>query len=306
VPFRGVLPPLVTPFRGDGALDLASFEANVESLAAHDLAGFLVLGSNGEAASLDEGEKLALVAAARRRAAGRFLLVGTGMESTRATAALTRKAADLGADAVLVLTPHYYKGRMTPEALRRHFEAVADASPVPVYLYSVPAFTGLPWPPGLAPDLAAHPRIAGMKESSGDIGLMGRLVASVPRGFEVACGNAPVFYPALCVGAAGGILAVANCAPRAAIALHRAYLAGDHAGARRIQDALTPLAVAVTTVHGVAGLKLAMGLAGLRGGEVRAPLLPAARSILEEIRPLLERAEQAGLPPQAEPPIREG
>jgi 4-hydroxy-2-oxoglutarate aldolase len=290
---RGVIPPLVTPFRADGALDLASFEANLESLAAHDLAGFLVLGSNGEAASLDEGEKLALVAASRRLLPGRFLLVGTGMESTRGTAALTRKAADAGADAVLVLTPSYYKPRMTAEALRLHFEAVADASPVPVYLYSVPAFTGLPWPPGLAPALAAHPRVAGMKESSGDIALMGRLVASVPASFEVTCGNAPVFYPALCVGATGGVLAVANCAPRPTIALHRAFLAGDHARARRIQEALTPLAAAVTANYGVAGLKLAMDLAGLRGGQVRSPLLPARPAALDELRPLLERANQA-------------
>jgi len=293
VSLRGVIPPLVTPFRADGALDVPAFEANVESLAAHPLAGFLVLGSNGEAASLDEEEKLALVAAARRRAPGRFLLVGTGTESTRGTVALTRRAAGLGADAVLVLTPHFYKNRMTADALRAHFEAVADASPVPVYLYSVPAFTGLAWPPGLAPALAAHPRVAGMKDSSGDIALMGRLVASVPPAFEVACGNAPVFYPALCVGAAGGVLAVANCAPRPAIALFEAFRAGDHARARRLQEALTPLAAAVTVTHGVAGLKRAMGLAGLQGGEVRSPLLPAPLSVLDEIRPLLERADAA-------------
>ncbi len=290
---RGVIPPLVTPFRADGALDLRAFEANVETLAAHDLAGFLVLGSNGEAASLDEEEKVSLVAAARRRAPGRFLLVGTGTESTRGTVALTRRCADLGADAVLVLTPHFYKSRMTADALRAHFEAVADASPVPVYLYSVPAFTGLPWPPGLAPALAGHPRIAGMKESSGDVGLLGRVVSSVPAAFQVACGNALVFYPALCVGAAGGVLAVANCAPRPSIALYEAFRAGDHARARRLQEALTPLAAAVTTTHGVAGLKRTMGLAGLQGGEVRAPLLPVPASVLDEIRPLLEKAEQA-------------
>jgi 4-hydroxy-2-oxoglutarate aldolase len=293
VSLRGVIPPLVTPFRADGALDLAAFEANLESLLAHDLSGFLVLGSNGEAASLDEEEKLALVAASRRLLPGRFLLVGTGMESTRATVALTRKAALAGADAVLVLTPSYYKARMTAESLGRHFEAVADASPVPVYLYSVPAFTGIPWPPGLAAALAAHPRVAGMKESSGDVALLARLVASVPVSFEVACGNAPVFYPALCVGASGGVLAVANCAPRPAIALHRAFLAGDHARARRLQEALTPLAAAVTSGHGVAGLKIAMGLAGLRGGHVRAPLLPAPPAFLDELRPLLEAAESA-------------
>ena len=290
---RGVIPPLVTPFRADGGLDLAAFEANLESLAAHDLAGFLVLGSNGEAASLDAEEKLSLVAVARRVVPGRFLLVGTGMESTRATVALTRRAADLGADAVLVLTPHYYKNRMSEEALRRHYESVGDASPVPVYLSSVPAFTGLPWPPGLAPALAAHPRIAGMKESSGDVGLLARIVSSVPARFEVACGNALVFYPALCAGASGGVLAVANCVPRAAAALYRAFVAGDHVRARLLQEALLPLAAAVATSHGVAGLKLVMDLAGLRGGDVRSPLLPASESAREELRPLLARAEAA-------------
>ncbi len=290
MPLRGVVPPLVTPVRGDGALDLAAFEANAEALAAHPLAGFLVLGSNGEAARLEPAEKLALGAAARRRLPGRFLLVGTGLESTRATAALTRQVAERGADAVLVLTPHYYKSRMTPEALRAHFEAVAGASPVPVYLYSVPAFTGLAWPASLTPALAAHPRIAGIKESSGDVGLLSRMVASTPAGFEVSCGNAPVFYPALCAGAVGAVLAVANCVPRATVELFRAFECGDHARARRIQEALTPLAVAIAGGHGVAGLKRAMDAVGLRGGSVRAPLLPVPPSVVDEIKPLLERA----------------
>jgi 4-hydroxy-2-oxoglutarate aldolase len=293
VSLRGVIPPLVTPFHADGGLDLESFSASLEALALHDFAGFLVLGSNGEAASLDEDEKLLLVAAARRAVPGRFLLAGTGLESTRGTIALTRKAADLGADAVLVLTPCYYKSRMSVDALRRHYEAVADASSVPVYIYSVPAFTGLPWPAGLAETLAEHPRVRGIKESSGDVALIARLVASVPDSFEVACGNAPVFYPALCLGAVGGVLAVANCAPRATLRLFQAVGAGDHETARRVQDALAPLATAVTATHGVAGLKLAMGLVGLRGGTVRAPLLPAAPSLLDEMRPLLEAVEAA-------------
>ena len=287
---RGVVPPLVTPFRADGTIDLAAFEANIESLAGSGLAGFLVLGSNGEAAGLEDGEKLELIAAARRLTPGRFLLVGTGTESTRGTVALTRKAADRGADAALVLTPHFYRGRMTSEALLRYFEAVADASPIPVYLYSVPAFTGLPWPSGLAPALSGHPRIAGMKESSGDIGLLGRIIASVPPSFEVLCGNAPVFYPALCVGAQAGILAVANCAPGVVLALYEAFVAGEHVRARRLQEALTPLAVAVTSTWGVAGLKAAMDLAGLRGGDVRGPLMPAPEAARKEIGPLLDAA----------------
>lgn len=289
---RGVIPPLVTPFHADGGLDLEAFSGSLEALAAHDFAGFLALGSTGEASSLDEDEKLLLVAAARRTVPGRFLLVGTGLESTRATVAFTRKVIDLGADAVLVLTPCYYKNRMTVEALRRHFEAVADASSVPVYLYSVPAFTGLPWPADVTPALAAHPRIRGIKESSGDINLFARITASVPNGFEVACGNAAVIYPALCLGAAGGVLGVSNCSPKATLALYKAFCGGDHEKARRIQRALLPL-VSVAVTHGVAGLKLAMSLAGMRGGTVRAPLLPAAPGLVEEIRPLLAALEAA-------------
>jgi len=290
---RGILPPLVTPFRADGALDLASFEANLESYGPEDLAGYVVLGSNGEAASLEEDEKLSLLRAARRRSGSRLVIAGTGLESTRSTIALTRKAADTGADAALVLTPSCFKSQMTVEALRRHYEAVAEASPLPVLLYSFPAVTGLAFAPALAPAVAGHPRIVGMKESSGDVGLLGRILSSVPPSFVVACGSAPVFYPSLCLGAAAGILAVANCAPRPAAALYRAFAAGDHARARRIQEALTPLAVAVTATHGVAGLKAAVDLSGRRGGSVRAPLLPLAPAVHEELRRLLDAAESA-------------
>jgi 4-hydroxy-2-oxoglutarate aldolase len=290
---RGILPPLTTPFREDGALDLAAFEANLEIYATQDLGGVLVLGSNGEAQVLEETETLALERAARARVPDRTVLVGTGLESTRATIALTRKVADLGADAVLVLTPHYYKSQMTPAVLRAHFEAVADASSIPVLLYSVPAFTGITWPAGLAAELAKHPLIRGMKESSGDVGLLGRLVATVPPRFHVICGNAPVIYPALCVGAVAGILAAACCAPRPATALYQAFQDGDHARARRLQDAIAPLATAVTATHGVAGLKAAMDLAGFRGGPVRAPLVPLKPEVRDELRALLDRAERA-------------
>lgn len=290
---RGVLPPLCTPFDERGGLDLCAFESNLDRYAAEDLGGYLVLGSNGEAAALDLEEKLSLVRAARARAGRGFLLAGTGLESTRATVDLTRRVADLGADAVLVLTPHYYKAAMTAEALRRHFETVADASPVPVLLYSVPVFTGLAIPVSVARDLSAHPRVAGMKDSGGDLGHMGRILAAVPPTFAVACGSAPVLYPALCLGAVAGILAVACCAPRPVAALFRAFEAGDHARARRLQAAITPLATAVTSTYGVAGLKLAMDLAGLRGGPPRAPLLAPPGAAEAELRQHLVVAEAA-------------
>ena len=289
----GILPPLVTPFREDGGVDLAAFEANLEAYSSVDLGGCLVLGSNGEAAALEEEEKVALVRAARRRAGARTVLAGTGLESTRSTIAFTRRAADAGADAALVLTPHYYKPQMTAEALLVHFERVADASPIPVLLYSVPAFTALPFPPSLAASVAGHPNISGMKESSGDLGLMGRILASVPPSFAVACGSAPVVYPALCLGAVAGILAVACCAPGVSAALYQAFRAGDHDRARRLQAALTPLAVAVTATWGVAGLKAAMDAAGLRGGFVRAPLLPVPPATREDIARLLAETARA-------------
>ena len=290
---RGIFPPLVTPFTSEGALDLGAFEANLEAYAGTGLAGYLVLGSNGEANVLEESEKLELISTARRLAGGRPLLAGAGLESTRATIALVRKAADAGADGVLVLPPFYFRARMSDDALRRHFEAVAEASPVPVLLYSVPQVTGSSLSPALVAALARHPNLAGIKESSGDIALLGRIAAAAPLSFATMCGSGPVIYPALCVGARGGILAVACCSPRPAAALFDAYQSGDHARARRLQEELLPLAAAVTSGHGVAGLKAAMELAGLRGGSLREPLLPVPASVREELGALLRRAEAA-------------
>jgi 4-hydroxy-2-oxoglutarate aldolase len=292
-PLEGTIPPLVTPFEAGGALDLAAFESNLESYAQEDLQGYLVLGSNGEAVTLEEEEKLALIKSARARSGGRLLLVGTGLEGTSATIAFTARAADLGADAVLVLTPHYYRSQMTVEVLRRHYEAVADASPVPVLLYSVPSFTGLPFPPALASQLAGHPKVVGMKESSGDLALLSRLVSALPSSFAIACGSAPVAYPALCLGARAVILAVACCAPRPTAALTRAFREGKHERARALQEALTPLAVAVTSTYGVPGLKAAMSLAGRKGGFPRAPLLGLPKDANGELAGLLAKAEAA-------------
>jgi 4-hydroxy-2-oxoglutarate aldolase len=280
---RGVLPPLVTPFREDGGVDLAAFERNLEAYAEAPLAGYLVLGSNGEACALDENEKLQLVRVARAGARGRPVLAGTGLESTRGTIELTRRAAEAGADAALVVTPHYFKSQLGGDALVRHYEAVATAAPIPVLLYSVPGYTGLPLPAAAAIRLAAHPNAIGIKESSGDMGFLSRVLGAAPD-LSFLCGSA---------GATGGILAVACAEPRLTAALFEATRAGDHERARTLQRALVPLAAAVTTVHGVPGLKAAMDLAGLAGGWPRAPLAPVSPAVREEIRETLARARSA-------------
>lgn len=290
---EGIIPPIVTPFEADGRLDLAGYESNVESYAACDFSGLLVLGSNGEAACLSEEEKVAIIRASVARSNGRPIYAGTGTDSTRTTVELTKKAADAGAAAALVLNPFFFKSHLNAEALRRHYEAVADVSRIPVLIYSMPGATGLPIPPAVVHQLAKHPNIRGMKDSSGDIANLQRILSGVPKEFPLAAGSAPILYSALSLGAVGGVLAVAGCAPEATVAVYRAFKSGDHERASRLQKALTPLAIAVTATYGVAGLKAAVTMSGRRGGVPRPPLPTATESEVAEIKRLMDAARAA-------------
>jgi 4-hydroxy-2-oxoglutarate aldolase len=290
---EGIIPPIVTPFEADGRLDLAGYEANVESYAACDFTGILVLGSNGEAACLSEDEKVAIIKASVAKSNGRPIYAGTGTDSTRTTVELTKKAADAGAAAALVLNPFFFKGHLSAEALRRHYEAVADLSRIPVLIYSMPGATGLAIPPGVVHQLAKHPNIRGMKDSSGDIANLQRILAGVPKEFPLAAGSAPILYSALGLGATGGVLAVAGCAPEATVAIYKAFKAGDHDRARKLQLAITPLAIAVTATYGVAGLKAGVTLSGRRGGVPRPPLATATEAEVAEIKRLMDAAKAA-------------
>ncbi len=286
---RGVFPPVCTPFRDD-ALDLRALQDNIRRYLQVPLRGIVVLGSNGEAPYLDEEESVRVVAAAREVVPrDRLLIAGTGRESTRAAMAATRRAAAAGADAVLVRTPSYFKREMTTDAFVRHYTAVADASPVPVLLYNYAALTGVNLPVAAVAALARHPNIAGMKESSGDVGQIADVVEETPEDFAVLAGSGPAFYAALAVGAVGGILALATVVPNLCVELFTLAREGRHPEALALQRRLVPLARAITTRYGVPGLKVALALAGYAGGEPRAPLLPAPDEAREVIgRQLLE------------------
>jgi 4-hydroxy-2-oxoglutarate aldolase len=283
---------MATPFE-DGEVDTGAIAVNIEKWLRAGVGGVVALGTNGEAPLLDEDESDRVVAAARDAVpAARTLVAGTGRESTRATIAASRRAASLGADAVLVRTPFYYRGRMTAEALVRHYTAVADAVDVPVLLYNYPAVTGVNLLPETVARLAEHPNIAGIKETGTDTAQIAAFVDIVPRSFAVIAGSAPAFYPSLCVGAVGGILALACVLPELCVRILEHATAGRHADARALQREATPLARLVTTTFGVPGLKAAMDLAGYIGGDPRPPLGPVPPAAVEQIRAELTRLEQ--------------
>jgi 4-hydroxy-2-oxoglutarate aldolase len=282
----GIYPPIATPFAGD-EVDVAALRHNTARWMKTGLRGLLALGSNGEAAFVDEDEAETVVATVREGVPrDRVLLVGTGRQSTRATIAATKRAASAGADAVLVLTPFYFKAAMTHDALVAHYRAVADASPVPVLLYNFTNVTGLNLLPDTVAALSEHPNIVGIKDSNGDIGQIGAIVARTPAEFPVLVGSAGTLYPAMMVGASGAIVALANAVPDVCVRLYDLVRAGRHDEARLLQRKLTPFAQAVTSGFGIAGLKLAMNIAGYIGGDVRAPLRPAkpeARDVLQRL-----------------------
>ncbi len=285
----GVLPPITTPFQ-DGKLAPDKLKKNFQKWNKTGLSGYLVLGSNGEAIYLNEKEKMRVIEVSRKSIPkSRIMMVGTGMESTRETIRFTNDAAKLGADCALVVTPSYFKGSMRPQILYDHFIAVAESSRIGILIYNVPQFTGINLEPELVAKLSDHSNIIGIKDSSGNIGQLSEIIHLSKKGFAVFVGSAPVFFPALCVGAAGGILAVANAVPQECVRIRNLFSKGKMNDARVLQNKLTPLAKAVTTKYGIGGLKMAMDLAGYFGGNPRSPLKRPGREVEEELRRLLLR-----------------
>jgi len=287
----GVYPPIATPFDAQGELDERALESNVARWNETGLSGYVVAGSNGESALLEDDEVVRAVRIVRgAAAAGKLVIAGVGRESTRATCLLSVRAAEAGADAVLVMNPSFYSGQMTPDALVCHYTAVADASPVPVVVYNVPKFTNLNMAAATVARMAEHPNIIGIKDSAGDIGQVIDLLRLCPQGFAVLVGNAPAFLSGLQVGAAGGVLALANVAPRECVAIWQLAAQGRWDEARAIHFRLMPVGRAVTSGYGVPGLKAALDLLGYAGGDPRPPLVPLASGDRAALRKTLERA----------------
>ena len=319
---KGILPPLPTPFKEDGALDLEALRSNVEQLNATGLAGYLALGSNSEAVHVTPEESSQVFAAVKQAAtAGKLVLGGTGQLSTTATIEMTKRAADAGCDAALIVTPFYYKNSMTAEALTKHYFTIADQSPIPVLIYNVPANTGLNIASSIVAEIAQHPNIIGIKDSAGDINQLAETVRLTRRkrferneatsekqhpstaaslrstsaqddsGFVVFSGNYGAMLPSLSFGVAGGILAISNIMPRECVQIYELFQQGRVAEAGELHLRVLPVARAVTTQFGVPGLKAAMDMLGYWGGYPRLPLLPPGVNQRSELEKILREAE---------------
>ena len=289
---HGIFVPVTTPFDRDGELYQAKVRHNVEKWNLTTLAGYVVTGSTGESVLLTTEEKLRLWTwVAASAAAEKTLIAGTGAESVRETVALTNQAAEMGYKAALVRTPHYYKNLLNNAAAQTlYFRAVADQARIPVLIYNIPQATGLDIPAEAVIELSAHPNIVGIKESSGNVEKLMKMVRHSEPGFQVLGGSAPTLWPSLMVGAAGAILAVANAAPYATIAIWEAWRAREYDAAADWQGRISHASALVTSRYGIPGLKHAMSLNGYYGGPPRLPLTPpnpeARREIEDAFRDL--------------------
>jgi 4-hydroxy-2-oxoglutarate aldolase len=294
---RGIFPALVTPFASDESVSLSGVRENVCRYNHTRVAGYVVLGSTGESVMLSREEADGVLATAKEAAASdKLLIAGTGAESTADTIARTKRAALLGYPVALVKTPYYYKPVYRAETYIHHYRAVADASPIPILLYSVPQFTGttLETPEILA--LSEHPNIVGIKDSSGNIQRVGEIVAGARRDFCVLTGGAAVIYPALAVGARGAVLALAAALPEKCAELHELVHRGEHQQARHLQLLLVKASRRIVSENGIAGVKYAMDLRGYQGGLPRLPLLPvteekkrAIADVVAQLHPVVAR-----------------
>ena len=272
---EGVFAPVVTTFyRESGEVDCASFSANIRAHLASGLHGIVVAGSTGEAALLDFDERASLVDCAREMVPrDKWLIIGTGAESTRTCMKQTLEAAKRGADAVLVVAPHYYGSAMTAPALMQHYWRIAEESPVPVMLYNIPKYMHFALAPNLVAELASHKNVIGIKDSSGNRELFAAYMNIQSDGFAVFDGNAQLFQHALESGANGGILAAADFAGPLCLEVYDGMRRGDTANATAAQSRLTPLGAKIVGELGVPGVKTAMDRVGLAGGPVRSPLV---------------------------------
>lgn len=271
--FTGVATALATPFQTDGQLNLTAWEALIEDQIKEGVSGLVIGGTTGEGMTITDEEFETLLTKAIEVAAGRAVIIaGTGSNNTALSIQKTKRAAELGAEMAMVVTPYYNKS--TQAGLVAHFTAIADASPIPLMLYNVPSRTGVALDPATVGELAEHPQIAALKEASGDISVMAQMMAHLPEGFPVYCGNDDQILPYMAWGAQGVVSVLSNVYPGATVALAEALLAGDLEAARKWQIRLLPVIDELFAEVNPIPVKAALNARGFEFGSPRLPLVP--------------------------------
>ncbi len=289
---QGIYPPIPTPFDRNHQLAPEALTKNLRIWNRYQLRGYVVLGSNGELVLLNDQERLQVLETARDTIpSDKLMIAGTGCQSTAATVQLTKQAAKIGVDAVLVLSPFYYKAAMTSEILLEHFHTVADASPVPLILYNMPACSGIDLSAETVSVIAEHENIIGIKDSSRNVAKMGDIQRLTTSGFQVLAGSASFLLPALSIGSIGGILALANIAPDHCLSIRKHFLNGELKQACDLQIQMIPVNNAVTGKWGVPALKAALDMLGMYGGPPRPPLQPLSQGNKGKLRDILQQAD---------------
>lgn len=288
---KGVLPPMITPFKTNGDVDYEGFASNIRKWNEDRLAGYLVIGSNSETVYLSEEEKLELVRLTAENAApGRRVMVGSGLESARETVTLTNKCAKQGAHCALILTPFYYGSSMTTKALIRYFSTVADSSDIPILIYNVTKYTHINISAEAVAELSKHPNIVGMKDSNGDVPQLATFLRLADPSFQVLTGTFAAWYPALTLGITASVSAMANCCPNEIAEVQELFDAGNWEGARSVYQRMFPVNAAVTGTFGISGLKFAADYSGYTGGSVRNPLIDSSEEDKTKLTAILEKA----------------
>jgi len=280
--FKGSIPALVTPMHPDGAVDFAAWDRLLDFHVAEGTDGVVVGGTTGESPTLEPQEVAELVRRAKARVAGRMpIIAGSGTNSTAKSIEFSRQLAAAGADGLLTVVPYY--NRPTQEGLFRHFSAIADSVNVPVILYNVPGRTACDLLPETVVRLSAHPRIAGIKEATGDLSRAEAILGHARKDFVLLSGDDPTAAGLMKRGACGVISVTANVAPRAMHDMCAAAMAGRHAEAAALNEKLMPLHLAMFVEPNPIPVKWAVARLGLMERGIRLPLTPLSERLEDEV-----------------------
>jgi len=289
---NGIFPPIATPFNSDDEIAFDKLKLNLSRYDKFNLKGYVVFGSNGESVFLTREEKIKMISEVREHVADeKIVIAGTGSDSIKETIRLSNEAANSGAHYALIITPFFYQKAMTPKALISYYSSVADSTKIPIIIYNVTKFTNVNISAEAVAELSNHQNIVGIKNSTENIAELSEIVNVVPNHFCVLAGTGSVLLPGLQAGCVGGVLALANIAPKECLDIYNKFTEGKFDEAKEIQNRMLAVNKAVTAAYGVAGLKTAMDILGYYGGLPRKPLQPFESKQKKEIENLLIQAK---------------